>query len=114
MGNYELGEIYYIDKAYEDDPNQSKLRPAIIVDIDEENGKLYTLVATTSKGRKDPPKYYDQFKYPIYNWRKAGLTEPSWCLCYTPLELPKEALLDYVGTMDNADYDRLLDFLDSL
>ncbi|EJR29729.1 MULTISPECIES: type II toxin-antitoxin system PemK/MazF family toxin [Bacillus cereus group] len=114
MSNYELGHIYYIDKAFEDDPSQSKRRPAIIVDIDEQNDTIYTLVATTSQGRKDPPKHYDQFKHPIINWRKSGFTEPSWALCYSVVELPKEALLDFVGTMDDRDYDRLLDFLESL
>ncbi|MCM3616661.1 type II toxin-antitoxin system PemK/MazF family toxin [Sutcliffiella horikoshii] len=114
MGNYELGQIYYINKEYDDDPEQSKRRPAIIVDIDEENNKVYTLVATTSKGKKNPETYHDQFKHPIYNWRRAGLTEPSWALCLTQLELHQSALLEYVGELEDQDYDRLLDFMDSL
>lgn len=113
MGNFELGDIYYIEKAFEDDPSKSKRRPAIIVDIDN-NGKLLLLVVTTSQGRKNPPSHFDQFKHPILNWRKAGLDKPSWCLCYSLLKVPKEALLNYIGTLDDRDYDRLIDFLESL
>lgn len=78
MDNYELGDIYYIDRAYEENPNESKLRPAVIVGIDEDKEFIYTLIATTSKGRSNPPKYHDRFKHPILNWRNEGLTEPSW------------------------------------
>jgi mRNA interferase MazF len=73
MGNYGLGDIYYINKAFDDDPANSKIRPAIIVDIDEENGVFYTFIATTTKGKKNPPLYFDEFKYPILNWRRSLL-----------------------------------------
>lgn len=71
-----LGEIYWIGVGYEDSPGESKVRPAIIVS--EEDDALLILVATTSVPPHDPPKYHDQFKIPILNWRKAGLLKPSW------------------------------------
>lgn len=111
MNSYDFGEIYWIEKAFDDDPKQSKCRPAVIVGKENEN---LILVATTSQNPEDPPKPYDQFKFPILNWRKAGLTEPSWCLCLVLIELPKEALQEYIGKMDEGDYERLLDFLETV
>lgn len=111
MAHFDFGEVYWIEKSFDDDPEQSKLRPVIIVG--KENDDLI-LVATTTQGPEDPPKPYDQFKFPILNWRKAGLTEPSWCLCLVLIELPKEALQKYIGKMDERDYEILLDFLETV
>lgn len=64
---FDLGEVFWLEVEYEDDPNESKRRPAIIVDKIENN--LFILVSTTSQSPSDPPSYFDQFKIPIYNWR---------------------------------------------
>ena len=65
MYEFSLGEIYWIEVGYEDSPEESKVRPAIIVSA--EDGALLILVATMSVPPHDPPKYHDQFKIPILN-----------------------------------------------
>lgn len=114
MREIQLGEIYRIEKAFEDDPSQSKIRPAVVVDIDEETGNVISVVATTSQGKKESPSYFDKYKFPLLNWRKYGLDKQSWCLCYAVIEIPREALLDYVGELNDSEYDRLIEFMENV
>lgn len=96
--NFDLGEIFWLDIEYEDDPNQSKRRPAIIVGKTENS--LYILVSTTTQPPSDPPSYYDQFKIPIYNWRNYGFTKPSWGLGFRLIRLTDDELKSVVKEKD--------------
>ncbi|MEA4900479.1 type II toxin-antitoxin system PemK/MazF family toxin [Desulfitobacterium sp.] len=112
MYDFSIGEIYWIEVGYEDSPEESKVRPAIIVS--EEDGAILILVATTSVPPHDPPKYYDQFKIPILNWRKAGLLKPSWVQGYKLIPLMKADLCklvkrdDFIGRMPELDFNFLV------
>ena len=112
MYDFSIGDIYWIEVGYEDSPEESKVRPAII--ISEEDGTLLILVATTSVPPHDPPKYYDQFKIPILNWRKAGLLKPSWVQGYKLIPLMKADLSKlvkrdgFIGRMPELDFNYLL------
>ncbi|MEA1961269.1 MAG: type II toxin-antitoxin system PemK/MazF family toxin [Bacillota bacterium] len=109
---FEVGEIFWLEIEYEDIPNESKIRPAIIVDKDEES--FYILVSTTTQSPKDPPSYYDQFKIPILNWRKIGLPQASWGLGYRLIKLRDNELrsvvtnTDYIGSMSETDLQYLI------
>lgn len=108
---FDLGEMFWLEVEYEDDPNESKRRPAIIVSKIENN--LFILVSTTSQSPSDPPSYYDQFKIPIYNWRKYGFSKPSWGLGYRLIRLTDEELKsvvkkeDFLGRMSEIDLKNL-------
>lgn len=109
---FEIGEVYWLEVEYEDIPNESKRRPAIIIDKKED--RLFILVSTTSQSPKDPPSYFDQFKIPIYNWRKIGLPQASWGLGYRLIELTDKELksvvtkTDYIGRMGEIDLHDLI------
>jgi mRNA interferase MazF len=103
----EIGEIFWFEIEYEDTLNESKRRPAIIIGKKEDS--LFILISTTSQSPKDPPSYFDQFKIPIYNWRKMGLPQASWGLGYRLIELTENELksvvkkTDYIGHMSDPD-----------
>lgn len=115
---FELGDIFYIEVAYDDDPTQSKRRPAIIISEDEEDLKI--LITTTSKERNHPFHRHDYYKIPIHNWRKSGLTEPSWCRGKVLLELSLSELKDtvqdddYIGKLVEVDFIYIQDELSRL
>jgi mRNA interferase MazF len=111
MYEFRLGEIYWIEVGYEDFPDESKIRPAVIVG--EEDRSLLILVATTSVPPNDPPKYFDQFKIPVLNWRKAGLLKPSWVQGYKLIRLTREDLRNlnkdnFIGRMSELDFNYLI------
>jgi mRNA interferase MazF len=118
MYKFGLGDIYWIEVGYEGSPEESKIRPAVIVG--EEFRALLILVATTSVPPNDPPKYFDQFKIPILNWRKAGLLKPSWVLSLNLIRLTKGQLSklvkedDFIGRMSNLDFNYLINEIERL
>ena len=107
-----LGEIFWLEVGYQDNPSESKIRPAIIVA--EKDNYLLTLVATTSVPPNDPPKYFDQFKIPILNWHRSGLLKPSWVQGLRLIHLTREQLRalvreeDFIGRMNEQDFNHLV------
>jgi len=116
--NFYLGEIYWLDIEYEDDPKESKRRPAII--IGKIANSLFILVSTTSQSPSDPPSYYDQFKIPILNWRKYGFSKPSWGLGYRLIRLTADELEsvvkqeDFLGHMSDIDLKNLIEKIERI
>ncbi|MDD4049189.1 MAG: type II toxin-antitoxin system PemK/MazF family toxin [Clostridia bacterium] len=104
---FEIGEIFWLEVSYEDIPNESKVRPAIIIGKSKDNS--FILVSTTSQAPSEPPSHFDQYKIPIYNWRRLGFPKSSWALGYRLIELDEKKLKsiikkdDYIGYMDEID-----------
>lgn len=109
----QIGDIFYSDVAYTEDPSKSSNRPVIV--IDELEGNILLLISTTTKERKSPPSYRDQFKIPIQNWRKTGLPNPSWCRGNILIKLPRreaELLVDeksFIGRMHPEDFNVIIE-----
>jgi len=118
MYQFLLGEIYWLDVGYQDIPAESKIRPVIIIGI--EDNELLLLVSTTSVPPNDPPKHFDQYKIPILNWRKAELLKPSWVQGLRIISLNKDqmqALLkddSYIGRMTDIDFNYLISELENI
>jgi len=55
-----------------------------------------------------PPTYHDRFKEPIINWRRAGLTEPSYVKTHKIYRIGQDKLLKLVGKVTAHDFDRIL------
>lgn len=110
--DFSLGEIFWSEVEYEQEPGESKIRPVIIVAESEDD--LLILVSTTSQPPDDPPKYHDQYKIPLPNWRKCGLFKPSWGLGLRLLEVNKRNFAkeinneDFIGKMPPRDLKYLI------
>lgn len=104
----DLREIYRVKIYFEDDPSQFKIRPILIIDVDSDSG-LFTITEITSSKPKVPPTYHDQYKEPIINWRRAGLTEPSYVKTHKIYRIEQDKLLEFVGEVPGIDFDRILD-----
>lgn len=112
------GDLYYFDVAYEDDPSTVKKRPIMI--LEEDNDDFLLLISTTSQPRNNPLKYYDQYKIPIYNWRKTGLSKPSWFRAYQLIRISRDKVesvvssTDYIGRMHAEDFNNIVKQLERL
>jgi mRNA interferase MazF len=116
--NLNVGDIFWLDVEFEDEPDSSKRRPTII--IGSTSDEVFVLVSTTSQPPSDPPSYYDQFKIPILNWRNNGFTKPSWVKGLFLLKYPNEYLIkevkpeDYIIQMDENTFYYLVNELELL
>lgn len=113
-----IGDLFYFDVAYDDDPSEFKNRPVLLLEEDENN--ILLLISTTTKERNNPLKWYDFYKIPIQNWRKTGLQWASWCRGKRLIRLPRtevESLVkqsDYIGTMHPEDFNFIIDELNRI
>ena len=102
-----IGDIYSVKIFYEDDPSQYKTRPVLVVDVEEELS-LYTIAEITRTSPKNPPTYFDQFKEPIFDWRRAGLNSPSYVKTHKIHRVPEDKLLRYCGELGSNELVRIL------
>jgi mRNA interferase MazF len=114
--NFNTGDIFWLDVEFEDDPESSKRRPALIIGSTAD--ELIILVSTTSQPPSDPPSFYDQFKIPILNWRSNGFTKPSWVKGLILLSYSNEYLMqkinpsDYISKMDENSFNYIVNELE--
>ncbi|MHB1405546.1 MAG: type II toxin-antitoxin system PemK/MazF family toxin [Desulfitobacteriaceae bacterium] len=103
----DIREIYRVKVFFEDNPSEFKIRPILIVDFDTDSA-LFTITEITSTQPKVPPTYHDRFKEPIINWRRAGLTEPSYVKTHKIFRIEQDKFLEFVGEVPGLDFDRIL------
>jgi mRNA interferase MazF len=104
-----LGEIYWVDMQYEDDPTSSEYRPVAIIGEDEEN-LLVLVIELTSQGPKSPYGFYQTLRVPIIHWKSAGLDNFSYGKVNRASVIESSALRsqDYIGELDPSDLDNLM------
>lgn len=106
--NYEIGDMYKARIAYEDDPDQSKMRPIVIVDINDDD---FIYVKFTSQPPKNTYGRYEKLKKAFPNWRKNHLEKDSWFINQVFI-LTKEEFESveklYLGQITESDYDYIL------
>lgn len=113
-----IGDFFYFDVDYEDDPSAFKNRPVLL--LAEEEGNILLLISTTTTERNIPLRPHDHYKIPIQNWRKTGLREASWCRGKKLIRLPRtevESLIsadDYIGRMHPEEFNIIVEEVERL
>ena len=109
-----IGDIFRVRVRYADDPTQFKDRPVVILAISDDRVTAIT-AQLTSQDPGDPPSYYDQFKFPVTNWRASGLDQASWVKTAPEnlIELKLSSLRSYIGRMHPQDLDKLFVFIEN-
>lgn len=96
-----LGQVHVSRIYFQGDRGRFKNRPVLVVKDTERN--LYQIAQITSVPPKNPPKYHDQYKVKIKNWKELGLDKPSWVNCYKKNmhRISGKRLNKYIGHADN-------------
>jgi len=112
VASVSIGEIYRERVRYQEDSTKWKSRPVVIVSVSRDV-VLAVAASFTSIGPKNPPNYYDSFKFKVVHWQHANLDKPSWIKTHPGnlLELYIADLSVPVGFLHPDDLDGLLDFL---
>lgn len=95
-------DIYSVDFMYYSDRNESKVRPALILNIDA----LITIAEITSH---EPRTKFDYF---LEDWKELGLTKPS-CVRLNKIQLINPNKINknkYIGTLSNEDIEDIKKF----
>lgn len=102
-----VGEIHSVIIYFENNPQDFKIRPVLIIDIDA-NTNICTFAEITSSGPKNPPSFYDQFKEPIYKWKEAGLEKLSFVKTHRIHKAHKDKFVIFNGNMNEQELNRIL------
>jgi mRNA-degrading endonuclease toxin of MazEF toxin-antitoxin module len=96
-------DIWYAEWAHLDTPNEAKPRPVLIRSKNnKETVNVLALKITTKTN------YYGQNEYiDIWEWEKAGLTEPSYIILIEIQSIPINSFLYKIGELTVNDILRL-------
>jgi len=111
--NYEIGHMFNLLLSFDDQPEKSKMRPIVIVDIDDDD---FFIVKFTSKEPKNKWSTYEKRKRPFLNWRRSHLDRPSWFInqVFTFTLIEFEALeKEFLGEIHEKDYAHIIDQLEN-
>lgn len=93
---FSKGSVIFIDFTYDDKPEKSKGRPAIVTDYNEEETRVVLLKVTS----KDPRTKYD---YVLSNPEIADLKEGSVVRCNHILTVPNNYKCSKHGNLSRKD-----------
>ncbi len=102
------GDIYSVRIFYEDNTQEYKNRPVLIINVEEDLVNFYTVAEITKSAPSNPPRYYDRFKEPILHWRKSGLKSPSYVKTHKIHKIPEDKLLKFCGELEENELIRIL------
>lgn len=105
-------EVYLVDIPYEEDTENHKRRPALVVGM---SGRHVKLLKVTSE-YDDKPKRIQNIYYPITEWQHAGLLKQSYVDCHRTYNITTDYILRNrpVATLTSADKTGLYSFINNL
>lgn len=108
MANDErLFNIYIADVPF-DQSNKSKVRPALLIEVDAGKAIVYKITSKYEKKSKKIKTFY----YPIVDWKEAHLLKKSYIDIHKAYRLPQEIVFKHppIGMLSQYDVIRLFDF----
>ncbi|WP_124113415.1 type II toxin-antitoxin system PemK/MazF family toxin [Paenibacillus xylanexedens] len=106
----EISEVWSAAIYYKGTSGTSKIRPVLIVNINEESD-IVTIQEITGVKPDVPPTYYDDFKQLITKWKETGLKKKSWVKCAptNTHNISKLRLGKLIGIADEDDFEAIID-----
>lgn len=94
MTSLEKWEVWWAEVYFEDNPNESKIRPVVVY-----GGQCFPCVSfkVTSQVKKD------KNHIEIVQWESAGLSKPSFIDISRTLSIPEDSFMERIGRLDVED-----------
>lgn len=90
-------DVIWVDYPYEDDPSRSKIRPAIIIDKDDDSLEVVVVKVTSQQPR-------DKYDYEIIDWIKASLKKKSVARASKIEVVGESSIKGIIGKLEDNDY----------
>lgn len=102
----DIGEVYLVKIYFKGQEGDNKLRPVVIINIDDEK-----IINTIAEITSIPPNgsYYSQFKEKIKEWQQCGLDKISYVKCRNVHNVDNDKLFQQIGIMAEDDFIRIID-----
>ena len=97
----DVGDVVLAQFPYEDNPNMMKLRPAVVIGIQNNNLTVVALKITST-----PPR--DKFDYELVNWALAGLKDVSTVRTSKNAIIVIQAIVRKIGSLTQSDFQEVM------
>ena len=98
---YAVGDVILAQFPYEDNPNEFKVRPAVIIDKHDNSLTVIALKITST-----PPR--DIMDYELVNWALAGLTNASTVRTSKSAVIIIQAIIRKIGALTPTDFEAVM------
>ena len=95
-------EIWKAWVAYEDNPNEGKVRPVLVLDVDGEYATVLSTPITSTEPR-------DEYDIEIFDWADIPLDHISTARTSKTIDIPMNDFCSKVGYISDADWDNITD-----
>lgn len=113
-----IGDIYWLTVTYPK-TNETIKRPVVIYGFENDTPLIASFAAITKSKIDNFDGKYDKWKSPIFKWKDAGLSEPSYVKANNIATIDRKVFKrkDYIGKMDETDLknaiNKIQEFLNS-
>ena len=95
-------EVWFAEFPFEEDDTQSKDRPVIVLDVDDENCKVLSMKVTSSEP-------YSEFEIEIFNWADVPLHHRSTADASAVRVVLKRKFRRRIGRLSDDDWQNVTD-----
>ena len=95
-------EVWFANFPFEEDETQSKDRPVIVLDVNEETCAVLSMKVTSSSP-------YSEFEIELFDWEKIPLHNKSTADASMVLRISKERFRRRIGRLSDDDWDNVTD-----
>lgn len=106
MHDIKKKEVWFVDYPYEDNPDLSKVRPVVVLDVIEDNLEVLS-VKVTSKPPRTDNDVLDFYEVPLFDWQKANLSKPSVARISKITLVQRDAFLERIGIVSEKDWNNI-------
>ena len=95
-------EVWYADFSYREDETQSKERPVIVVDVDDETCSVFSMKVTSRKP-------YSEYEIELFDWADIPLPHISTADASDVRAVDKKKFRRKIGRLSDDDWDNVID-----
>lgn len=94
-------DVWFADFPYEDDPAQSKDRPVIVLDVDDETCTVLSMKVTSTAP-------VTEYEIELFDWEKIPLNHKSTAVASSVMLVSKRRFRKKIGRLSNDDWQNVL------
>ena len=95
-------DVWIADFPFEDDETQSKKRPVIVLDVDDDTCSVFSMKVTSTKP-------YGEFEIELFDWAEIPLDHISTADASRVVEISKSKFRKRIGRLSNDDWENVND-----
>ena len=95
-------EVWFAEFPFEEDETQSKDRPVIVMDVDDDTCKVLSMKVTSRKP-------FSEFEIEIFDWNEIPLKHKSTADASSVQAISKDRFRRKIGRLSDADWNNVTD-----